>query len=69
MGHYDEQREREASMSKDITACVNNYCPLRLVCHRFLFEHKAHGQSLASFKYQQKGTAWYCEHHIPVTLK
>lgn len=56
-------------MSKDITACVNKYCPLRLVCHRFLFEHKAHGQSLASFRYQQKGTAWYCEHHIPTPQK
>lgn len=50
----------------DITVCVNQYCPLRLVCYRFTVKHKEQGQSMANYSYMSKGTAWYCEHYIPI---
>lgn len=46
-------------MTKDISMCANNGCPLKCTCYRFQVEPNKQWQSYADFKYKKGKCAYY----------
>ena len=49
----------------DITMCVNDDCPLRETCYRYMAEPST-AQSMAKYEWKDDGQWAWCEYHLDI---